>query len=79
MTTGNSSWRGGWGGLGFSALIAGGIAWLIWHFGDQIGLHTTVTKSLAFSSALFLLLMLRHGKTISLAIGRRPAGTAEAA
>ncbi|MFP2364468.1 type VI secretion protein VasK, partial [Enterobacter ludwigii] len=68
MTTGNSSWRGGWGRLGFSALIAGGIAWLIWHFGDQIGLHTTVTKSLAFASALFLLLMLRHGKTISLAI-----------
>ena len=68
MTTGNSSWRGGWGRLGFSALIAGGIAWLIWHFSDQIGLHTTVTKSLAFASALFLLLMLRHGKTISLAI-----------
>lgn len=68
MTTGNSSWRGGWGRLGFSALIAGGIAWLIWHFGDQIGLHTTLTKSLAFAGALFLLLMFRHGKTISLAI-----------
>ncbi|MBS1206042.1 MAG: type secretion protein VasK [Proteobacteria bacterium] len=68
MTTGNSSWRGGWGRLGFSALIAGGIAWLIWHFGDQIGLHTTLTKSRAFAGALFLLLMLRHGKTISLAI-----------
>jgi type VI secretion system protein ImpL len=68
MTTGNSSWRGGWGRLGFSALIAGGMAWLIWHFGDQIGLHTTLTKSLAFAGALFLLLMLRHGKTISLAI-----------
>ena len=68
MTTGNSSWRGEWGRLGFSALIAGGIAWLIWHFGDQIGLHTTLTKSLAFAGALFLLLMFRHGKTISLAI-----------
>lgn len=68
MTTGNLSWRGGWGRLGFSALIAGGIAWLIWHFGDQIGLHTTLTKSLAFAGALFLLLMFRHGKTISLAI-----------
>ncbi|WP_338557303.1 ImcF-related family protein [Erwinia sp. E_sp_B04_7] len=68
MTTGNLSWRGRWGRLGFSALIAGGIAWLIWHFGDQIGLHTTLTKSLAFAGALFLLLMFRHGKTISLAI-----------
>lgn len=68
MTTGNSSWRGGWGRLGFSALIAGGIAWLIWHFGDQIGLHTALTKSLAFACTLFLLLMLRHGKTINLAI-----------
>lgn len=70
MTTGNSSWRGGWSRLGFSTLIAGGIAWLIWHFGDQIGLHTTLTKSLAFAGALFLLLMLRHGKTISLAINQ---------
>ena len=68
MATGNSSWRGGWGRLGFSTLIAGGIAWLIWHFGDRIGLHTALTKSLAFAGALFLLLMLRHGKTISLAI-----------
>ncbi|MEX3021790.1 ImcF-related family protein [Kluyvera sp. STS39-E] len=68
MKTGNSSWRGGWGRLGFSALIAGGIAWLIWQFGDQIGLHTTLLKSLALAGALFLLLMLRHGKTIGLAI-----------
>jgi Uncharacterized protein conserved in bacteria len=68
MTTGNSSWRGGWGRLGFSALIAGGIAWLIWLFGDQIGLHSTLMKSLAFVGVLFLLLMFRHGKTISLAI-----------
>ncbi|WAM43256.1 ImcF-related family protein [Edwardsiella piscicida] len=68
MTTGNSSWRGGWGKLGFSALIAGGITWLIWHFGDQIGLHTTLLKSLALAGVLFLLLMFRHGKTITLAI-----------
>ena len=68
MTTGNSSWRGGWGRLGFSALIAGGIAWLFWHFGDQTGLHTTLLKSMALAGALLLLLMFRHGKTISLAI-----------
>ncbi|WP_312982770.1 ImcF-related family protein [Atlantibacter sp.] len=66
MATGNSSWRGGWGRMGFSALIAGGITWLIWHFGDQIGLHTTLTKSQVLAGALLLLLMLRHGKTISL-------------
>ncbi|WP_312972619.1 ImcF-related family protein [Atlantibacter sp.] len=68
MTTSDSSWRGGWARLGFSALIAGGIAWLIWHFGDQIGLHTTLLKFLVLAGALFLLMMLRHGKTISLAI-----------
>lgn len=68
MTTGNSSWRGGWGRLGFSSLIAGGIAGLIWNFGDQVGLRTTLLKSLAFAGALFLLMMLRHGKTIGLAI-----------
>ncbi len=54
--------------MGFSALLAGGIAWLIWHFGDQIGLRTTFMKSLVLAGALFLLLMFRHGKTISLAI-----------
>lgn len=70
MTTGDSAWRGGWGRLGFSALLAGGIAWLIWHFGDRIGLHTTLLKSLALAGALFLLLMFRHGKTISLAINQ---------
>ncbi|MNB69173.1 hypothetical protein D3C75_156940 [compost metagenome] len=68
MTTGDSAWRGGWGRLGFSALLAGGIAWLIWNFGDQIGLHTTLLKSLVLAGALFLLLIFRHGKTISLAI-----------
>lgn len=68
MTTGDSAWRGGWGRLGFSALLAGGIAWGIWHFGDQIGLHTTLLKGLVLAGALFLLLMFRHGKTISLAI-----------
>ncbi|WP_025903465.1 ImcF-related family protein [Tatumella sp. UCD-D_suzukii] len=68
MTTGNSSWRGGWGRLGFLALIAGGIAWLIWYFGDQAGLHTPLMKSLAFAGALFLLLVVRHGKTVGLAI-----------
>ena len=68
MTTGNSSWRGGWGRLGFSSLIAGGIAGLIWNFGDQVGLRTTFLKSLAFAGVLFLLMMLRHGKTIGLAI-----------
>ncbi len=68
MTTGNSSWRGGWGRLGFSALIAGGIAWLIWHAGDQVGLRTPFLKSLAFAGALLMILMFSHGKTIGLAI-----------
>lgn len=54
--------------MGFSSLIAGGIAGLIWNFGDQVGLRTTFLKSLAFAGVLFLLMMLRHGKTIGLAI-----------
>lgn len=68
MTTGNSAWRGGWSRLGFSAIIAGGIGWLIWQFGNQMGLHTTLMKSLMFAGVLILLLTLRHGKTIILAI-----------
>ncbi|WP_288653643.1 MULTISPECIES: ImcF-related family protein [Pantoea] len=68
MKTGDSLWRGEWGRLGFSALIAGGIVWLIWHFGDRIGLHTTLMKSLVLAGALFLLMMLRHSKTMSLVI-----------
>lgn len=68
MTTGDSAWRGGWGRLGFSALLAGGIAWGIWHFGDQMGLHTPLLKGLVIAGALILLMLLRHGKTITLAI-----------
>ncbi|ECN8823186.1 type VI secretion protein VasK [Salmonella enterica subsp. enterica serovar Newport] len=68
MTTGNSAWRGGWGRLVFSALLAGGIAWGIWHFGDQMGLHTPLLKGLAIAGALILLMLFRHGKTITLAI-----------
>jgi len=68
MTTGDSAWRGGWGKLGFSALLAGGIAWGIWHFGEQMGLHTPLLKGLVIAGALILLMLLRHGKTITLAI-----------
>ncbi|QMR42793.1 ImcF-related family protein [Klebsiella aerogenes] len=68
MTTGDSAWRGGWGRLGFSALLAGGIAWGIWHYGDQMGLHTPLLKGLVIAGALIVLMLLRHGKTITLAI-----------
>ncbi|MBZ0057041.1 MULTISPECIES: ImcF-related family protein [unclassified Leclercia] len=68
MTTGDSAWRGGWGKLGFSALLAGGIAWGIWHYGDQMGLHTPLLKGLVIVGALILLMLFRHGKTITLAI-----------
>lgn len=68
MTTGDSAWRGVWGRLGFSALLSGGIAWGIWHFGDQMGLHTPLLKGLVIAGALVLLMLLRHGKTITLAI-----------
>lgn len=68
MITGDSAWRGGWGRLGFSALLAGGIAWCIWHFGDQMGLHTPLLRGLVIAGALILLMLLRHGKTITLAI-----------
>lgn len=68
MTTGDSAWRGGWGKLGFSALLAGGIAWGIWYFGDQMGLHTPLLKGLVIAGALILLMLFRHGKTITFAI-----------
>lgn len=54
--------------MGFSALLSGGIAWGIWHFGDQMGLHTPLLKGLVIAGALVLLMLLRHGKTITLAI-----------
>lgn len=61
------AWRGQ---AGILDLIAGGITWLIWHFGEKIGLHTTLMKSLVLAGALFLLLMFRRGKKISLAINQ---------
>lgn len=40
----------------------------IWHFGDQMGLHTPLLKGLVIAGVLVLLMLLRHGKTITLAI-----------
>ncbi|KGT93069.1 ImcF-related family protein, partial [Enterobacter cancerogenus] len=68
MNTGDSAWRGDWGRLGFSALLAGGIAWGIWHLCDQMELHTPLHKGLVIAGVLILLMLLRHGKTITLAI-----------
>jgi type VI secretion system protein ImpL len=69
--TGNSLWRGSWGGIGLTAIIAGVITWAIWHYGDQIGLHTSGMKFLGIAAGMLLLLFIRHGKTIGLAIKER--------
>lgn len=71
MITGSSVWRGGWGGYGLAGVIAAAIAWGIWHYGDRIGLHTTGLKCLGFAGAMIFLMLLRHGKTIGLAIKQR--------
>jgi len=67
----NSVWRGSWGGYGLTAIIAGAVAWLIWHYGDKIGLQTTGMKCLGIAAAMLILLFIRHGKIIGLAVQER--------
>ncbi|WP_193161817.1 ImcF-related family protein [Enterobacter ludwigii] len=62
----SSVWRGNWGRYGLTLVIAGIIAWLIWYFGDEIGIISLRAKCLAVVVAWILLLILRHGDLIGL-------------
>ncbi|WP_380177472.1 ImcF-related family protein [Kalamiella sp. sgz302252] len=71
MTMGSSVWRGGWAGYGLTGTIAAAIAWGIWHYGELIGLHSQGGKFLGFVGAMILLMLLRHGKALAIAIQQR--------
>ncbi|WP_279047655.1 ImcF-related family protein [Cedecea davisae] len=71
MKTGSSVWRGSWGGYGLTGVMAAAIAWGIWHYGNRIGLNTPAMKCLGFAGIMILLMLLRHGKIIGLAVQQR--------
>lgn len=68
MAKDNSVWRGNWGRISITALIAAAIGLAIWKRGDAFGLISNGLKLLVFVAVIILLLLVRHGKTISLAI-----------
>ena len=68
MAKDNSVWRGNWGRISITALIAAAIGLAIWKKGDAFGLTSHGLKLLVFVAVIILLLLVRHGKTISLAI-----------
>ncbi|CAI1904184.1 Uncharacterized protein conserved in bacteria [Serratia fonticola] len=68
MAKDNSVWRGNWGRISITALIATAVALVIWKKGDAFGLTSNGLKLLVFVAVIILLLLVRHGKTISLAI-----------
>ncbi|WP_436883426.1 ImcF-related family protein [Enterobacter asburiae] len=62
----SSVWRGNWGRYGLTLVIAGIIAWLVWYFGDEIGIISLRAKCLSVVVAWIFLLILRHGSVIGL-------------
>lgn len=68
MAKDSSVWRGSWGRLSITALIAVATGLAIWKKGDAFGLTSNGLKLLGFVAAIILLLLVRHGKIISLAI-----------
>ncbi len=67
----SSVWRGNWGRYGLTLVIAGIVAWLVWYFGDEIGIISFRAKCLAVVVAWILLLILRHGGVIGLLVQER--------
>ncbi|ANS42242.1 ImcF-related family protein [Serratia inhibens] len=64
-------WRGNWGRFGLTIIITAAVAWLIWNYGDKIGLDTSGLKWLGFAGAMILVLFIRHGGIVRLAIQER--------
>ncbi|MGG6177519.1 ImcF-related family protein [Pantoea allii] len=71
MAKDSLAWRGSWGRLGFTAIIAALLAWAIWSHGDAIGLNSKGLKTLGIVGAMILLLLIRHGRAIGLALKQR--------
>jgi len=68
MAKDSSVWRGNWGRLSITTLIAVAIGLVIWKKGDAFGVTSNGLKLLGSVAAIILLLLVRHGKIISLAI-----------
>ncbi|EOH6067147.1 TPA: ImcF-related family protein [Klebsiella michiganensis] len=68
MAKDSSVWRGNWGRLSITTLIAVAIGLVIWKKGDAFGLTSNGLKLLVSVAVIILLLLVRHGKTITLAI-----------
>ena len=64
-------WRGNWGRFGLTIIITAAVAWLIWNYGDKIGLDTSGLKWLGFAGAMILVLFIRHGGSVRQAIQER--------
>lgn len=67
-TTGKTLWRGNWGRYGLTAIAAAAISWGIWNYGEAIGLKSNTAKYLAIAVAMVLLMLVRHGESIGLAL-----------
>ncbi len=64
-------WRGNWGRFGLTIIITAAVAWLIWNYGQLIGLDTSGLKWLGFAGAMILVLFIRHGGIVRQAIQER--------
>ncbi|NTZ36218.1 type VI secretion protein VasK [Enterobacter sp. JMULE2] len=64
-------WRGNWGRFGLTIIITAVVAWLIWNYGDKVGLDTRGLKWLGFAGAMILVLFIRHGGIVRQAIQER--------
>ncbi|MGL4430115.1 MAG: ImcF-related family protein [Silvania sp.] len=64
-------WRGNWGRFGLTIIITAAVAWLIWNYGQLIGLNTSGLKWLGFAGAMILVLFIRHGGIVRQAIQER--------
>ncbi|MBJ3590117.1 type VI secretion protein VasK [Salmonella enterica subsp. enterica serovar Saintpaul] len=64
-------WRGNWGRFGLTIIITAVVAWLIWNYGDKVGLDASGLKWLGFAGAMILVLFIRHGGIVRQAILER--------
>ena len=64
-------WRGNWGRFGLTIIITAVVAWLIWNYGDKVGLDTRGLKWLGFAGTMILVLFIRHGGIVRQAIQER--------
>ncbi|MEJ4045047.1 ImcF-related family protein [Erwinia sp. SLM-02] len=64
-------WRGNWGRFGLTIIITAVVAWLIWNYGNKVGLDTAGLKWVGFAGAMILVSFIRHGGIVRQAIQER--------